>query len=127
MTSKFLQKINSVEWLLTDGATGTNLFNKGLRSGNAPELWNEKYPNKIVKLHKELVDAGSEIFLTNSFGSNALRLKLHSFENKAFELCKIPLKLLAVLQIVAIGQFLLLVLWVQQVKSCNLLEIFHIN
>ena len=89
MTSKFLQKINSVEWLLTDGATGTNLFNMGLRSGNAPELWNEKYPNKIVKLHKESVDAGSDIFLTNSFGSNALRLKLHSFENKAFELSKI--------------------------------------
>ena len=58
----------------------------GLRSGDAPELWNEKYPNKIVKLHKESVDAGSDIFLTNSFGSNALRLKLHSFENEAFEL-----------------------------------------
>ena len=89
MTSKFLQKINSVEWLLTDGATGTNLFNMGLRSGDAPELWNEKYPNKIVKLHKQSVDAGSDMFLTNSFGSNALRLKLHGVENKAFELSKI--------------------------------------
>ena len=85
----------------------------GLRYGDAPELWNEKYPNKIVKLHKVSVDAGSDIFLINSFDSNSLRLKLHSFENKALELCKIPLKLLAVLQIVAIDQFLLLVLWVQ--------------
>ena len=61
----------------------------GLMSGDAPELWNEKYPEKIVKLHKDAVDAGSDIFLTNSFGSNALRLKLHKLGNKAFELSKI--------------------------------------
>ena len=89
MISKFVQKINSVEWLLADGATGTNLFDMGLISGDAPELWNEKYPEKIAKLHKDTVDAGSDIFLTNSFGSNALRLKLHNFENRAFELSKI--------------------------------------
>ena len=89
MGSKFEKKINSNEWLLTDGATGTNLFDMGLMSGDAPELWNEKYPEKIVKLHKDAVDAGSDIFLTNSFGSNALRLKLHNFGSKAFELSKI--------------------------------------
>ena len=30
--------------LLADGATGTNLFNMGLMSGDAPELWNETHP-----------------------------------------------------------------------------------
>ena len=89
MNSKFEQKINSCEWLLTDGATGTNLFDMGLMSGDAPELWNEKYPEKITKLHKEAVEAGSDLFLTNSFGSNALRLKLHNCGNRAFELSKI--------------------------------------
>ena len=89
MTSKFVEKINSVEWLLTDGATGTNLFDMGLLSGDAPELWNEKYPKKIVKLYKDSVDAGSDIILTNSFGSNSLRLKLHNAGNRAFELSKI--------------------------------------
>ena len=47
MASKFEQKINSCEWLLADGATGTNLFDMGLMSGDAPELWNEKYPEKL--------------------------------------------------------------------------------
>ena len=89
MTSKFVQKINSAEWLLADGATGTNLFEMGLLSGDAPELWNEKYPKKIAKLYKDTIDAGSDIFLTNSFGSNALRLKLHNCGNRAFELSKI--------------------------------------
>ena len=89
MWSKFEQKVNSSEWLLTDGATGTNLFDMGLMSGDAPELWNEKYPEKITKLHKDSVDAGSDIFLTNSFGGHALRLKLHNYGNRAFCLSKI--------------------------------------
>ena len=89
MKSKIEQKVNSSEWLLTDGATGTNLFELGLMSGDAPELWNEKYPEKIVTLHKDAVDSGSDIFLTNSFGSNALRLKLHNSGSRAFYLSKI--------------------------------------
>ena len=89
MPSKFVEKLNSVEWLLTDGATGTNLFDMGLMSGDSPELWNEEFPEKIIKLHKNAVDAGSDLFLTNSFGSNALRLKLHNSGDKAFELSKL--------------------------------------
>ena len=88
MDSKFEQKINSCEWLLTDGATETNLFDIGLMSGDAPELWNEKYPEKITKLHKDAVEAGSDLFLTNSFGGNALRLKLHNCGHRAFDLSK---------------------------------------
>ena len=34
-------------YLLADGATGTNLFNMGLMSGDAPELWNDSQPQKI--------------------------------------------------------------------------------
>ena len=89
MSSKFVEKLNSVEWLLTDGATGTNLFDMGLMSGDSPELWNEEFPEKIIKLHKNAVDAGSDLFLTNSFGSNTLRLKLLNLGDKAFELSKL--------------------------------------
>lgn len=75
--------------LLADGATGTNLFNMGLMSGDAPEMWNEEHPEKITALYKGAVDAGSDIFLTNSFGANASRLKLHDAGHRAFELSKI--------------------------------------
>ena len=75
--------------LLADGATGTNLFNMGLMSGDAPELWNETHPQNIVKLYRGAVDAGSDIFLTNSFGANASRLKLHDAGHRAFELSRI--------------------------------------
>jgi 5-methyltetrahydrofolate--homocysteine methyltransferase len=74
--------------LLADGATGTNLFAMGLESGEAPELWNESAPEKIVKLHQDFVDAGADIFLTNSFGGTRQRLKLHNAEDRVFELNK---------------------------------------
>ena len=76
-------------WILADGATGTNLFNMGLASGNAPELWNNTAPDKIKALYKGSVDAGSDLFLTNSFGGNRSRLKLHGAEARAAELSRI--------------------------------------
>lgn len=74
--------------LMADGATGTNLFEMGLESGEAPELWNESAPEKIEKLHQGFVDAGSDIILTNSFGGTRHRLKLHHAQDRVFELNK---------------------------------------
>jgi 5-methyltetrahydrofolate--homocysteine methyltransferase len=74
--------------LLADGATGTNLFAQGLEAGEAPELWNEAQPEKIVKLHQDFVDAGADIILTNSFGGTRHRLKLHHAQDRVHELNK---------------------------------------
>jgi len=75
MTNALTRLLETRDWLLADGATGTNLFNMGLSSGDAPELWNVDEPEKIKALYKIAVDAGSDLFLTNSFGGNASRLK----------------------------------------------------
>ena len=77
------------DWLLADGATGTNLFNMGLMSGDAPESWNEDHPDRIRTLYKGAVDAGSDLFLTNSFGGNASRLKLHGAEGRVRQINRI--------------------------------------
>ena len=74
--------------LLADGATGTNLFAMGLEAGEAPELWNETAPEKIVKLHQDFVDAGADIILTNSFGGTRQRLKLHKADDRVFDMNK---------------------------------------
>ncbi|MCO4825893.1 MAG: homocysteine S-methyltransferase family protein, partial [Amylibacter sp.] len=88
--SEKLQKILDTQgWVLADGATGTNLFNMGLEAGEAPEMWNEWHPDRIKALYKGAVDAGSDLFLTNSFGGNASRLKLHGAEKRARELSRI--------------------------------------
>jgi methionine synthase I (cobalamin-dependent) len=72
--------------LLADGATGTNLFEMGLTSGDSPELWNVTCPDRIHALHRSFVDAGADIILTNSFGGNRRRLMLHQLEGRTREL-----------------------------------------
>ncbi|TDT77581.1 5-methyltetrahydrofolate--homocysteine methyltransferase [Litoreibacter halocynthiae] len=74
------------DWLLADGATGTQLFNMGLSAGEPPELWNVDHPDRIRRLYSDAVEAGSDLFLTNSFGGNASRLKLHNAQDRVFEL-----------------------------------------
>ena len=74
------------DWLLADGATGTNLFNMGLAAGEAPELWNVEAPGKIRALYGGAIEAGSDLFLTNTFGANAARLKLHGAQRRVREL-----------------------------------------
>ncbi|GAB4384769.1 betaine--homocysteine S-methyltransferase [Albidovulum sp.] len=80
-------------WLMADGATGTNLFNMGLASGEAPELWNVTHPERIRSLYRDSVAAGSDIFLTNTFGGNASRLKLHDAAGRVGELNRIGAEL----------------------------------
>jgi 5-methyltetrahydrofolate--homocysteine methyltransferase len=86
MTGMLAKLLGERDWLMADGATGTNLFNMGLEAGEAPELWNEGAPEKIRALYAGAVDAGSDIFLTNSFGGNASRLRLHDAEDRVFEI-----------------------------------------
>ncbi len=76
-------------WLLADGAMGTNLFSAGLEAGEAPELWNETQPKVIEALARDAIQAGAELVLTNSFGCNPARLKLHSIEKRCCGLARI--------------------------------------
>ncbi|QBF32102.1 betaine--homocysteine S-methyltransferase [Thalassococcus sp. S3] len=89
MTDALSKMLDRSDVILADGATGTNLFNMGLMSGDAPELWNVDEPAKIKALYRGAVDAGSDLFLTNSFGGNASRLKLHNAEKRAHELSRV--------------------------------------
>ena len=82
---KILQEKNHI---LADGATGTNLFAMGLETGDPPEPWNINHKDRIRSLHQGFVDAGSDLFLTNSFGGTSFRLKLHNLEKRVFELNK---------------------------------------
>ena len=93
MTDALTDLLSTRDWLLADGATGTNLFNMGLMSGDAPEMWNTEEPGKITTLYKGAVDAGSDLFLTNSFGANAARLKLHGAQKRVHELSRVAAEL----------------------------------
>ena len=72
--------------LLADGATGTNYFKVGLESGEPPEFWITDHPDRVIGLHQQFVDAGADIILTNTFGCNRHRLKLHNAQARVHEL-----------------------------------------
>jgi 5-methyltetrahydrofolate--homocysteine methyltransferase len=74
--------------LLADGATGTNYFMMGLESGEPPEFWITDHPDRVKSLHQQFVDAGADIILTNTFGCNRHRLKLHHAQARTHELAK---------------------------------------
>lgn len=86
MTNRLADLLSRRPYLLADGATGSNLFEMGLVSGDAPELWNVDHPDRIRLLHQRFVDAGADLILTNTFGGTRYRLKLHSAQDRVREL-----------------------------------------
>ncbi len=85
---RFLKMLEERDWLLADGATGTNYFKRGLGSGDPPELWNVEHPDRVRELHREFIESGADIILTNTFGGNHYRLMLHNVESRVHELNK---------------------------------------
>lgn len=86
MNNIFKKLLDTKPYLLADGATGTNLFQVGLQTGDAPELWNVDEPDKIRAHYQGFADAGSDIILTNTFGGTRYRLKLHKAQDRVEEL-----------------------------------------
>ena len=61
---------------------GTMLFANGLQFGDPPEVWNLAHPDVIRRIQRGYLDAGSRILLTNTFGGNRLRLRLHGHADR---------------------------------------------
>ncbi len=72
--------------LVLDGATGTELFRRGLESGNPPEEWNADRPDVIAGAYEAYVSVGADLFLTNTFGGTRYRLALHKLDERVHEL-----------------------------------------
>ena len=62
------------EFVLLDGAMGTQLQRKGLPAGAIPELANLEHPEWLLDIHRAYVDAGSDIIYANTFGANCDKL-----------------------------------------------------
>ena len=62
------------EFLLFDGAMGTQLQERGLAAGEIPELLCLTHPDEIAEIHAAYVAAGADVVTTNTFGANRLKL-----------------------------------------------------
>ena len=78
---------------ILDGAWGTQLQQRGLAMGEHPDLWNLSHPDKVQEIASAYVQAGSDIILTNTFGSNRFLLAKHDAEDKVAELNRAGVRL----------------------------------
>ena len=74
--------------LVSDGAMGTMLQERGLTDGGSPELWNVEKPEVIEAVLEEYAKAGARLLTTNTFGGTRGRLAMHGLEDRVYELNK---------------------------------------
>jgi 5-methyltetrahydrofolate--homocysteine methyltransferase len=84
--SKIIDEIKSGRVLVSDGAWGTFLQQKGLQPGECPEEWNLSRPNDVQAIAQSYIDAGADMVETNSFGGNYFKLKNYGLEDQIFEI-----------------------------------------
>jgi len=85
---KITEKLKDKKILVSDGAWGTFLFQKGLEAGECPESWNLTHPDKVLDIPRQYIQAGADMVLTNSFGASPFKLQHYGLQDKVFEINK---------------------------------------
>lgn len=83
--NKFLERLNSGEILVADGATGSNLQKMGLKPGKPPEDLIIDDPDTLLKLASSFAQAGADIILTCTFGGTRMRMKDSKYQDRTPE------------------------------------------
>lgn len=60
--------------ILLDGATGTELYKRGMPHGVCTEQWVLEHPDALLELQRAYVDAGSQVLIAPTFGANRVTL-----------------------------------------------------
>ncbi|MBI3124719.1 MAG: homocysteine S-methyltransferase family protein [Ignavibacteriales bacterium] len=81
-----LEEIEKGKVLVSDGAWGTFLYQRGLQQGECPELWNVTHREDVFAIAISYIDAGADIILTNSFGGSPFRLRYYELDKRTIEL-----------------------------------------
>lgn len=72
--------------LVSDGAWGTLLQQKGLKPGECPELWNLERPDDVRSIAAEYVAAGADLVQANTFGANHFKLAHYGLADRVKEI-----------------------------------------
>lgn len=75
----FLQLLSS-RTLLTDGAMGTMLHARGIGFDKCFDELNVTDPASVAEIHREYIEAGAQLILTNTFGANRYKLAKHGLQ-----------------------------------------------
>lgn len=84
--NKFLTLLSSPIPLLADGAMGTLLHAHGVEHTHCFDELNLSDPTKVAEVHRQYIEAGAQIVLTNTFGANRYKLHKHGLDDKTAEI-----------------------------------------
>ncbi len=85
---KIIAEILKGRILVSDGAWGTFLQQKGLKPGECPESWNISRPDDVLAIAQSYLDAGADLVETNSFGGSRFKLEKYGLADKVREFNK---------------------------------------
>ena len=83
----------SKETILADGAMGTILHSRGVSFDKCFDELNLTNPAAVADVHREYIESGAQLILTNTFGANHFKLGKHGLEKKTVEINKAGVEL----------------------------------
>jgi 5-methyltetrahydrofolate--homocysteine methyltransferase len=84
--NRIKDEVLSGRLLVSDGAWGTFLHQKGLKPGECPENWNLTRPGDVLDIATAYIRAGADMIETNSFGGNRFKLNRYGLDAKIKEI-----------------------------------------
>ncbi len=80
--NQFLSVLKSGQPILSDGAMGTVLHARGISFDDCFDALNLTHPGVVAEVHREYIEAGSQMIQTNTFGANRYKLARHGLEHE---------------------------------------------
>jgi len=83
---KIVDILKTGKILVSDGAWGTFLYEKGLKAGECPDECSLTHYDAVKDIAQSYINAGADLVETNSFGANRFKLQHFGLQDKVAEI-----------------------------------------